>query len=81
MGGGEIIIRAIQRVFSSIQELKDACQTRHIRGRSRISIKENQLELLLELYFSHSNLAHFLFLHEYTQEKCSVWTGCNDILF
>ena len=52
MGGGEIIIRAIQCVLSSIQELKDVCQTRHIRGRPQISIKEDQLEFLLELQFS-----------------------------
>ena len=52
MGGGEIIIRAIQCVLNSIQELKDVCQTRHIRGRPQISIKEDQLEFLLELQFS-----------------------------
>ena len=51
MGGGEIIIGAIQRVLNSIQELKDACQRRHVRGRPQISIKEDQLEFLLELHF------------------------------
>ena len=30
MGGGEIIIGAIQHVLHSIQELKDVCQRRHV---------------------------------------------------
>ena len=45
MGGGEIIISAIQHVLSFIHELKDACR-RYVRGRPQISIKEDQLEFL-----------------------------------
>ena len=75
MGGGEIIVGAIQRV-NSIQEIKDVCQRRHVRGRPQISIKEDQLEFLLELHFSPSDLAHFLcFYTNYMQEDCSVRTG------
>ena len=60
MGGGEII-GAIQHVLDSIQELKDACQRKHVRGRPQISIKEDQLEFLLELHFYPSDLARFFF--------------------
>ena len=75
MGGGEIIISAIQHVLSSIHELKDACQKRYVRERPQISIKEDQLEFLLELHFSPSDLARFfsVFLHElYARELCSM---------
>ena len=57
--GGEIIIGAIQSVFSSILELKDVCQRRHVRERPQISIEENQFEFLLELHFSPSSFARF----------------------
>ena len=47
MGGGEIIISAIQGVLNSILEFKDECHTRHVRGGPQISIKY-QPEFLLE---------------------------------
>ena len=48
MGGGEIIISAIQSVLSSILELKDVCRTTHVRERPQICMKD-QLEFLFEL--------------------------------
>ena len=72
IGGGEII-GAIQRVLSSIQELKDVCQRRHVRGRPQISIEEDQLEFLLELHFSPSYFALFFRRNWPAKTKDLLW--------
>ena len=79
MGGGEIIIGAIQRVLNSIQEIKDVCQMRHVRGRPQISIKEDQLECLLELHFSPFDLARFFCVSTRTIRRTIVQYGLDEM--
>ena len=48
LGAGEVVVGALQGILSSIQDFKDVCHRRHVRGRPQIPIKEEQLEFLLE---------------------------------
>ena len=79
VGAGETIIGAIRGILTSIQELKNVCGSRHIRGRPQIPIQEEQLEYLLELHFSSSELARIFCVSTQTILRRIIQYGLDEM--
>ena len=79
VGAGETIIGAIRGILTSIQEFKNVCGSRHIRGRPQIPIQEEQLEFLLELHLSSSELARFFCVSTQTITRRIIQYGLDEM--